>query len=35
MRKFYHPTKIEIMAEIGDDALCWKSGGHSFVGAAE
>jgi mercuric reductase len=32
--EFYHPTKIEIVAEIGD-ALCRKLGGHPFARAEE
>ena len=32
--EFYHPTKIEIIAEIGD-ALCRKLGGHPFARAEE
>ncbi len=32
--EFYHPTKIEIIAEIGD-TLCRKLGGHPFARAAE
>ncbi|MGI8438339.1 MAG: dihydrolipoyl dehydrogenase family protein [Chthoniobacterales bacterium] len=32
--EFYHPTKIEIVSEIGD-ALCRKLGGHPFARAAE
>ena len=32
--EFYHPTKIEIISEIGD-ALCRKLGGHPFARAAE
>ena len=32
--EFYHPTKIEIVAEIGD-ALCRKLGGHPFARADE
>jgi dihydrolipoamide dehydrogenase len=32
--EFYHPTKIEIIAEIGD-ALCRKLGGHPFARANE
>ena len=32
--EFYHPTKIEIISEIGD-ALCRKLGGHPFAGADE
>jgi len=32
--EFYHPTKIEIIAEIGD-AICRKLGGHPFARAAE
>ncbi len=32
--EFYHPTKIEIIAEIGD-ALCRKLGGHPFARAKE
>jgi mercuric reductase len=32
--EYYHPTKIEIVAEIGD-ALCRKLGGHPFARAEE
>lgn len=32
--EFYHPTKIEIVSEIGD-ALCRKLGGHPFARATE
>jgi dihydrolipoamide dehydrogenase len=32
--EYYHPTKIEIIAEIGD-ALCRKLGGHPFARAEE
>jgi pyruvate/2-oxoglutarate dehydrogenase complex dihydrolipoamide dehydrogenase (E3) component len=32
--EFYHPTKIEIVSEIGD-ALCRKLGGHPFARAEE
>lgn len=32
--EFYHPTKIEIVAEIGD-TLCRKLGGHPFARADE
>ncbi len=32
--EFYHPTKMEIVAEIGD-ALCRKLGGHPFARAEE
>ncbi len=32
--EYYHPTKIEIVAEIGD-ALCRKFGGHPFARAEE
>jgi mercuric reductase len=32
--EFYHPTKIEIISEIGD-ALCRKLGGHPFARADE
>ncbi len=32
--EFYHPTKIEIIAEIGD-TLCRKLGGHPFARADE
>jgi pyruvate/2-oxoglutarate dehydrogenase complex dihydrolipoamide dehydrogenase (E3) component len=32
--EYYHPTKIEIIAEIGDE-LCRKLGGHPFARAAE
>ena len=32
--EFYHPTKIEIIAEIGD-TLCRKLGGHPFARANE
>ena len=32
--EFYHPTKIEIVAEIGD-MLCRKLGGHPFARAEE
>ena len=32
--EFYHPTKIEIISEIGD-ALCRKLGGHPFARAPE
>ncbi|HEY3663988.1 MAG TPA: FAD-dependent oxidoreductase [Chthoniobacterales bacterium] len=32
--EFYHPTKIEIVAEIGD-TLCRKLGGHPFARAEE
>ena len=32
--EYYHPTKIEIISEIGD-ALCRKLGGHSFARAEE
>lgn len=32
--EFYHPTKIEIIAEIGD-SLCRKLGGHPFARASE
>jgi mercuric reductase len=32
--EFYHPTKIEIISEIGD-ALCRKLGGHPFARAEE
>jgi mercuric reductase len=32
--EFYHPTKIEIIPEIGD-ALCRKLGGHPFARAGE
>ena len=32
--EFYHPTKIEIIAEIGD-TLCRKLGGHPFARAEE
>jgi pyruvate/2-oxoglutarate dehydrogenase complex dihydrolipoamide dehydrogenase (E3) component len=32
--EYYHPTKIEIIAEIGD-ALCRKLGGHPFARADE
>jgi pyruvate/2-oxoglutarate dehydrogenase complex dihydrolipoamide dehydrogenase (E3) component len=32
--EFYHPTKIEIIAEIGD-AICRKLGGHPFARADE
>ena len=32
--EFYHPTKIEIVAEIGD-ALCRKLGGNPFARAEE
>jgi mercuric reductase len=32
--EYYHPTKIEIISEIGD-ALCRKLGGHPFARAEE
>jgi mercuric reductase len=32
--EYYHPTKIEIIAEIGDE-LCRKLGGHPFARAEE
>ena len=32
--EYYHPTKIEIVSEIGD-ALCRKLGGHPFARAEE
>ncbi len=32
--EFYHPTKMEIVSEIGD-ALCRKLGGHPFARAEE
>jgi len=32
--EYYHPTKIEIISEIGD-ALCRQLGGHSFARAEE
>jgi len=32
--EYYHPTKIEIVSEIGD-ALCGKLGGHPFARAEE
>jgi mercuric reductase len=32
--EFYHPTKMEIVAEIGD-AICRKLGGHPFARAEE
>lgn len=32
--EYYHPTKIEIISEIGD-ALCRKLGGHPFARAGE
>ena len=32
--EYYHPTKIEIVAEIGDE-LCRKFGGHPFARAEE
>jgi mercuric reductase len=32
--EYYHPTKIEIIAEIGD-AVCRKLGGHPFARAEE
>jgi len=32
--EYYHPTKIEIISEIGD-ALCRKFGGHPFARAEE
>ncbi|MEO7724761.1 MAG: FAD-dependent oxidoreductase [Chthoniobacterales bacterium] len=32
--EFYHPTKIEIVAEVGD-TLCRKLGGHPFARADE
>ena len=32
--EYYHPTKIEIVSEIGD-ALCRKIGGHPFARADE
>jgi pyruvate/2-oxoglutarate dehydrogenase complex dihydrolipoamide dehydrogenase (E3) component len=32
--EYYHPTKIEIIAEIGD-AVCRKLGGHPFARAKE
>ena len=32
--EYYHPTKIEIIAEIGD-SLCRKLGGHPFARAEE
>jgi pyruvate/2-oxoglutarate dehydrogenase complex dihydrolipoamide dehydrogenase (E3) component len=32
--EYYHPTKIEIISEIGD-ALCRKLGGHPFTRAEE
>ncbi len=32
--EYYHPTKVEIIAEIGD-ALCRKMGGHPFARAEE
>ena len=32
--EYYHPTKIEIVAEIGDE-LCRKLGGHPFARAEE
>ena len=32
--EYYHPTKIEIVSEIGD-ALCRKLGGHPFGRAEE
>ena len=32
--EYYHPTKIEIISEIGD-ALCRKMGGHPFARAEE
>lgn len=32
--EFYHPTKIEIVSEIGDE-LCRKLGGHPFARAPE
>ncbi len=32
--EYYHPTKIEIISEIGD-ALCRKLGGHPFARAQE
>ncbi|MEP6823082.1 MAG: hypothetical protein ABI946_12120, partial [Chthoniobacterales bacterium] len=32
--EFYHPTKMEIVSEIGD-TLCRKLGGHPFARASE